>query len=483
MSKTMMYALQMQKERQEAKAAEKNRDAQNAMDILKIELQKEENEAQATREFTFGVMQSKEKELSESLTALGKLAGLSEEDVSSGIKAISTDIMEGGKANVNVLKQNVNILDDRIKNIQGALTDIRRQQRDYNLMYNEFAGENKVLDELEFQDLLRTGVSEKGWKYGGAGAQASYNVIPHEQRAKLGIEMTQAVIKQERLDETINAQYQMLQTFFERAKSGSEKDSPPVSWKEHAEENFSYIDPVSGEKVAPDEAIVEYLAAMAMDPDAESFLINIYQWPDEKGGQQIRDMISYNPKFRVLMNNIERALGRKNQLLGEGNKDFEFYSSIYDEWQATSSGAYDITEAFSIFQQNRSKYTLDEQKEILKFISIDWNNGNPVDQEFEDFYYDFYGDPNDPNAPYRQKDRFKLKGDKGTKRYYVVDGIQYEYDGKDIITTKDGKDIGTSGYLTDALTIGGKSLGEAKREEKKKEVARINMDWTLGRGF
>lgn len=39
-NKTMMYALQMQKERQAAKVAKEQRDAQNAMDILKIELQK-----------------------------------------------------------------------------------------------------------------------------------------------------------------------------------------------------------------------------------------------------------------------------------------------------------------------------------------------------------------------------------------------------------------------------------------------------------
>tara|TARA_R100000234_G_scaffold11947_1_gene6631 strand:+ start:11489 stop:12979 length:1491 start_codon:yes stop_codon:yes gene_type:complete len=485
----MAYALQFMKEKKQLEMQKEQNEAQNALDVIKLELQAEENEAQNTRKFTFDIMKNKELELQNLNKSLLQLANLSEQDVSSGIKQLSTDILEGGKANVKTMKSNIDTLDTRIANVQDAISNISAQQRDYDMMYDEYAGDNKILEGLEFQNLLAEGIARKGWKYGGAGAISVFNKVPKEQRAKMGLEMTGAIIKQEGLNETISAQYSMLQSMFERQKQTADKDSDPISWSEHAELNLSYQNPIDGKLTVPSDKVVEHLAAMAMDPDAESFLINIYQWPDERGGQEVRDLLTYNPKFKVLIQNIERAIGRKNQLLSEGKKDSNFYESIYDEWQFDSQGVSDITEAFAVFHQNRNKYTFDEQKEILKFISIDWNAGRPVDKDYEDFYYDFYGDPNDPNAPYRQKERLKNLGvktdDLGTKRYYNVDGIRYEYGGNNIgsvTTTIDGEDIETfaAGHFTE--TAGNKSLSELI-EEKEREDARKELEeniWQMG---
>jgi len=386
--------------------------------LLQMLYAKEQKDLEAARNFSYNALQDKKRDYAAALAVLNTLGNVPIQDITEGAGKLRDDILQGGQISISAMNENIATYDRKLAAISEATTELRDQQHEYNDIISQFWGENKILQQAEYEELMKYGKNVLKWEYEGAGARGQFMSVAPEVRAQQAHAATKELIASRDLDKNMEGAYQVLQTQLIRlpddpqSKTSVAKGADPESWDDMAD-RFEYYHPEEQKKKRPNAAMIEMLSNYATDPNPESFLMTIRDWPAEKGGKEVEDFLRYHPSLGKLYESISRYSKEKSILLREGGPDA--YKGLYNDWHKDANRDFHIDDAFKRFHFSRQEYSLTEQSQILEYIAARWNNGKPVDILFEDWYFTAYGDPNAPGASDRIKKRYRL----GKYQHYI----------------------------------------------------------------
>ena len=445
-----------------------------------MSMDREEKQLQTTLAFLHETMKEKKVEYNAALQSLDQFTHLDQSDVTSGGQKLRGDILKNGKLNMYAIQGNINAYDAKLEGINDARQELKRQQSDFQDLISTFYGENKILQDFEFEKMKKYGEDVLGWKYDSAGAKAELAKLgTSTERGILAEERAYRTIENQKIDAYIQNDLVLLQSLFQRdyedpeaaTKDGaSQADKELQSWDDFAElDRWTYIDNNGLEKTAH-ALVLEEVSSLLAGGDAELFIQKIRTL---KGAayDEVREFLYSHPSTSSLMQNLELQTTRKRNILNEAQgveaKD------THDTWQDLKSShgrQHHIDDDFDLLYRNMHQFTESENAYIMKQISSRWMEGDTdatYKRYIEWFYASGYGDPNMASTPDWIRSKYGLPpvSEMGDK-WLEEEGAKRVWDVRDISTDPSEH---TVDYIT---TLGGglHDEGETTEWDKSKDV-------------
>ena len=413
--------VQMLQVQADKEIAEKQLEAQNQLALMQLMMEKEEKETQTTLAFLHDTMKDKRTEYNTALTSLDQFTHLDKADVTSGGERFRSDILQNGKLNMYAIQGNIDAYDSKLDSINEAKRELKRQQSDFHDLISTYYGENRILQDFEFEKMKKYGEQVLGWKYGSAGAKYELSQLgtPTE-RAVLAEERAYRMIENQKLDEYITSDMQLLQSLFIRdfedpeaatADGATAEDKELISWEDFAElDQWSYVDK-DGDQKTVHHHILEEVSSLLAGGDPELFVkkIKTYKGP---AYDDVRHFLYNHPSTAPLMENLQIHTSKKRRLLDEAEgvetKDLQ---EMWHDLKSSHGRQFNIDDDFEILFRNMHNFTEADTRDINKMIATRWLDGDLEEtykQYVEWFFASGYGDPNMASTPPWIREKYDL---------------------------------------------------------------------------